>query len=480
MRHIHPNTGYSRFKTACAGGWLPLVLSLVIPAALQAQLSFPIATNGVAMSYAFDGSNFLVGIENHLTIPTTIGAQMMSTNGAKVGPFIPTGRQGIATAVAFDGTNYLLIWEDSEMGALTNESYQVFGQFISKAGTTVGSPFNFSGLGIQFDGLKTMAFGGGKYLVTYTRLIVPEYGDASTNRYIAGRMVAPNGSVGSEFRISTGHGKASGVAFDGNNFFVIWCEDVDDSEIRGRFVSTLGVPGTEISVNASPAPSDNPVSAAFDGTNYLVVWNDEVGGVETGTWDSFGQLVSTSGALVGSVVTITDEPGPQLATSVAFDGGRYLATWVDMANETNWNCYGQFISRSGSRFGSKLTISTEPGNQICGVDFANGRYFVVVNNGVIMGESGISEAGYASGMFVTPPANPQVLTSDSSFGVRTNQFGFTIAGYSDVVFVVEACTNLADPVWLPMQTNTLTGGSAYFSDSQWKSYRDRFYRLRVP
>ena len=35
---------------------------------------------------------------------------------------------------------------------------------------------------------------------------------------------------------------------------------------------------------------------------------------------------------------------------------------------------------------------------------------------------------------------------------------------SGLVIVVEACTNLANPVWSPVETNTLTGGSSYFSD----------------
>jgi len=323
-----------------------------------------------------------------------------------------------------------------------------------------------------------MAYGGGKYLVTYTRLIVPAYGSASTNRFIAGRMVDPSGTLGNEFRVSTGYGKASDVAFDGNNFFVIWCEDFADAEIRGRFVSPAGVPGTEISINASPAPSDNPNSVIFGGTNYLVVWNDEVGGADTGTWDSFGQLVSTSAALVGGVITLTAEAGPQIATSVAFDGNRYLATWVDMQNETNWNCFGQFISQNGSLFGDKLTLSTDPQNQMCGVGFANDKYVVVVNNGIMLGDGGITQIDSSSGAFITPPASPQMVTGDANFGVRANRFGFNIAGYSNVVVVVDACTNLANPNWIPLQTNTLTGGSSYFSDARWTNELKRFYRLR--
>ena len=76
--------------------------------------------------------------------------------------------------------------------------------------------------------------------------------------------------------------------------------------------------------------------------------------------------------------------------------------------------------------------------------------------------------------------NPQVQTRDASFGVRTNQFGFNITGTSGLVVVVEACTNLANPVWSPVETNTLTGDSSYFSDPQWTNYPSRFYRLRSP
>jgi hypothetical protein len=62
---------------------------------------------------------------------------------------------------------------------------------------------------------------------------------------------------------------------------------------------------------------------------------------------------------------------------------------------------------------------------------------------------------------------PQVETSYASFGVRMNQFGSNNIWTSGMVIVVDACTNLANPAWSPMQTNTLTGDSFYFSDPQW-------------
>jgi hypothetical protein len=81
--------------------------------------------------------------------------------------------------------------------------------------------------------------------------------------------------------------------------------------------------------------------------------------------------------------------------------------------------------------------------------------------------------------------NPQPQTSGTMFGVRTNRFGFNITGSSNLVIVVEACTNLSASVWLPVSTNTLnkfigTNGTSYFSDSKWTNSRARFYRLRSP
>lgn len=76
--------------------------------------------------------------------------------------------------------------------------------------------------------------------------------------------------------------------------------------------------------------------------------------------------------------------------------------------------------------------------------------------------------------------NPQVQTGGSGFGVQTNRFGFTITGASNLVVVVEACTNLAIPVWSPISTNALINGPSYFSDPDWTNYPGQFYRLAMP
>lgn len=81
--------------------------------------------------------------------------------------------------------------------------------------------------------------------------------------------------------------------------------------------------------------------------------------------------------------------------------------------------------------------------------------------------------------------NPRAQIDGPNFGIQTNRFGFNITGTSNLVIVVEDCTNLAYPVWMPVSTNSLntfigTNGTSYFSDPQWTNYPRRFYRFRSP
>ena len=73
-----------------------------------------------------------------------------------------------------------------------------------------------------------------------------------------------------------------------------------------------------------------------------------------------------------------------------------------------------------------------------------------------------------------------ILNNGPSLGVQSNAFGFTIFWATNVSVVVEAATNLANTVWVPPQTNTLTNGSVYFSDPQWTNFPGRFYRISAP
>lgn len=314
--------------------------------------------------------------------------------------------------MAFDGTNYLMVWLN-QPGQDTTGPEEVYGQFINTSGSVVGTPFPINQT--VTENILGLAYGGGNYLVVYTKEVNPTTADS----VVYGRTVSPTGTVGNEIQISTGYGDfgVNSVAFDGTNFLVVWADDSNDYEVKGRFVSPLGILGTEFSINASTYPSDNPLTVAFDGTNYLVVWTDQVG--VSGEWDIFGQLVSPSGTLVGSVISISTANGQQLGPSIAFDGTNYLVVWTDMRNDANknwvcdsneetcWDIYGQYVSTSGTLSGSEFVINNDAGNQLGFVTYGGGKYLVIINDGVTPDDPAVTDAyGIVSknvyGVFVTP------------------------------------------------------------------------------
>lgn len=82
------------------------------------------------------------------------------------------------------------------------------------------------------------------------------------------------------------------------------------------------------------------------------------------------------------------------------------------------------------------------------------------------------------GELPTAPWRPKIVTGSSGFGVHTNQFGFDVGWASGQTIIVEACTNLANPAWTSLETNTLTAGFWHFDDPEWLNHPNRFYRLR--
>jgi hypothetical protein len=88
---------------------------------------------------------------------------------------------------------------------------------------------------------------------------------------------------------------------------------------------------------------------------------------------------------------------------------------------------------------------------------------------------------FAANTGLTPVLwNPGIPADDGVFGVQTNYFGFNVTNAANLTVVVEACTNLACPVWVPLATNTLSNGSFYFSEPVQANGPGRFYGLGVP
>lgn len=90
---------------------------------------------------------------------------------------------------------------------------------------------------------------------------------------------------------------------------------------------------------------------------------------------------------------------------------------------------------------------------------------------------GTSGWGSTFGGVPTVLWNPQA----DPFGVTGGHFGFNLTGPTNAVIVVQACTNLSNPVWSPVATNSFSSsGTSAFSDLQWTNFPKRFYRFRSP
>ncbi|HLA35963.1 MAG TPA: hypothetical protein VJ001_13960, partial [Rhodocyclaceae bacterium] len=398
--------------------WLLSTMLPTIPATVSAQTvvgaKFSIASGWAGVGAASDGANFLVALESD-TSSAKVAAQLMSPSGAKIGAPIALGHDGqscCASGVAFDGVNYLVTWEEDQGIKNSWASLTIYGAFINTSGAQVGPTLAMTTAGVSFDGPNMLAYGGGKYLLTYTRLIVPANGDNANNRYVAGRIVAPNGALGSEFRISQGYGNGSSVGFDGTNFFVVWKEDAQDYEVRGRFVSPTGALGQEISINASQEPSDYPVLVDFDGANYVIGWTDST--VDGAVSNPFAQQVSPSGALVGGIIGGDGSvQGRKMLIGLAFDGKNHISMILDMTNDANrngvcdagegtcWDLYGRVIGKDGALIGSKFVIDANAGHQIGGVGCAGDKCLALVSSGIALGEGGPSQVGEVYGALLT-------------------------------------------------------------------------------
>ncbi len=83
--------------------------------------------------------------------------------------------------------------------------------------------------------------------------------------------------------------------------------------------------------------------------------------------------------------------------------------------------------------------------------------------------------------------HPTILTLPPCFGIQDNAFGFRVSWATNANVAVDASTNLANPTWVSVGTNTITVGTdpstdgwTFFSDRDWTNYPTRFYRVRSP
>jgi len=235
----------------------------------------------------------------------------------------------------------------------------------------------------------------------------------------------------------------SGVANIGNYTFD-GCTSLTNVTF-GNSVTTIGVYAFSVCTSLTTLRIPDSVLSVMSGAFYecLSLTNVTIGNSVTNIGDyAFSGCDSLNSVTIGTSVT-SIEGG-------AFEGNRPIIFYFK----------GNAPVADGSAFMN-----------------ANGLVFATAY--YLPGTTGWSAFSFNTGV----PAvlwNPLIQTGDASFGVRTNQFGFNIVWADGKAVLVEACTNLHNPLWTPVATNTFTGDSSYFSDPQWTNHPARFYRLHSP
>lgn len=388
---------------------------------------FPIADNPDTVTYidqelssgaAFDGTNYLVGIQERIlskagdaaAASRYIEAQLVSQTGSAIGPRITVpNHSGGLPDVAFDGTNYFLTWEED----ITFPYDHIYGQFISKTGTLVGSAFAISSTAdgsaqVRHTLGKMVIFDGTNYFVVWENR---SNADSADTADVYGQFVTPAGVLlGSSIPVSTAaHGQLNPtLAFDGNGILIVWVDgrnqsacytDTEgthcvESDIAGQFVTKSSADaagdlyGGNFAINTSLLSRDNP-SVAFDGTNYFVMFNEEttlpnacpsIGCV----WNIFGQLVTKAGAPTGPKITFSSMSASRYLPLVTWGGTHYLATWTENPGTSSTSVKGSYISASGAVSSEFLFFSPSSDGRVpwfVSPIYNGTNYFIVVDRG---------------------------------------------------------------------------------------------------
>ncbi len=452
---------------------LLLTLALLLAthrASAQGAAAFPIATNSGSVQFgtgvSCDGTNYAASYISG----TNVTVRMFSTNGTLIGSPIIVGGSDLfppATASAFGQTNTLVIWTDGSAGA----GVTIFGQFISRAGTKVGSRFNVlasaGSHGIQI--AQALASDGTNFLAVWQDKILG---------YFYGQIVTPSGSLsGAEFLISgqEQNGGSASACFMKTNYLVVWQSNNgptgNNNRTYGSLVSKSGAAGIIFQISAGASTDQNPLAIAFDGTNCLVAWNHDVGsgsGVVT-NWDIFGRVVSQTGTLPGSELVLVGDAGSQVLPSLAFDGANYLMAWgQESFNSTNSSIPMQFFNRSGSVIGPQFSPFAPHGtNQplVAGLVFGGGRFAVAGGLGKVIYDVNFEVLGIASGelfgMFI--PASGTAPRLAAAGTLSGGQFPLELTGTPGINYAILATAALSQPGWTSIVTNSPTNGTFKFS-----------------
>lgn len=251
------------------------------------------------------------------------------------------------------GGDFFVAWED-DRGGTTNQN--IFGQLVLASGTSPTAGYAVvTSPGNQIS--PAVGVNEEDYLIVWVDQ------NAGVYPQLFGRLFNNEDAEfsGATFQITTSASSKSKpvVTSDGSNFLVLW-QDVHGEEIiiKGLRVSSSGAPlGSEITVSSESGKYGVP-AAASNGSQYIVVFRDSS--------DYMGisaKFISTDGVVIGEKFPLATGSSNMNFPSVTWDGVSYFATWQNYDYTTYADIYCCKIKPDGEVFPGVLPISTIANNQ---------------------------------------------------------------------------------------------------------------------
>ena len=328
---------------------------------------------------------------------------------------------------------------------------RVQGQLLVENGNAIGA-FNFNGTTINSNLISGLS-GPQGIAISGNQVFVANYVAGTIGKYnLDGSVV--NGSL------ISGLIGPEGIAINGTNLYVATWGNGTGNGAVGKYTVNGAV------VNAaliSGLYSANGLAIA--GTNIFVANQNS----------RIGKYALTGAAVNASFITGLSSPG-----GIAISGTNLYIPNIGTGRIIEYTTAGTLVTTSLVAHLSGPNGIAISGNNLYVVNYGSetvGAYALdgtPINTSLISGLSNNPASNF--GILALPP--PTVQTDGGSIGVRTNIFGFSVAGISNQNIVIEACTNLMAGVWTPLQTNTLGVGTNFIGDTSWTNYSSRAYRVR--
>jgi len=268
-------------------------------------------------------------------------AQRISTSGALIGSATEVSTiSPREVTLGYDGTNYLFAWvrdEDEQAEDGTDPLSDVYGQFVSRTGTLIGSNFMIDDGIYESSNSMSVCFDGTRYWLAFHE------GSSTDNYNLYGRFISASGTVSDRIIIadSTLSGHSPMLAFDGTNYLATWIVMSNTVAIRGRYFNTSGTALDTAFTIAGPSGTKFPLGGVysyFQDYGYLIGYT-RIAYANEAFYDGdiyFGFIPSSTSALnmpVKGSIVLSPNPAANAFQATGFNETAVL-TMTDLSGRS--------------------------------------------------------------------------------------------------------------------------------------------------